>query len=389
MSAFPQLPPEVVAALAKENRSPQVIGIVSAFTGLAFVCLLLRFYARIKLVGIVGMEDYFIVISMTFSILTSACLIQGARYGNGRHFINVPLENGMHILKYLFFSIVAYHITLISTKLSILLQYKRIFTLKSSRMPIYIAMGICVACGVTAVVTAVFTCVPVDAYWNFMKKPFAKCVNQDAMYHANAALNISTDLLVAALPIRSLWKLQIALKQKIALLIILTLGWFVVIISIIRLYVLILVAKHPEDQTWYSAPAAYWSALEVNLAIVCASTPALKPLVVKIIPIFGSQFGTKRSNEVSDPSHRSQGSKSNGPFMRLEGKPSQSTIDDDIHLENGVTVSPNAYRQPRHEEWKEIHVTRGFEQRSVNEGRPSDDRQRDLYSNLSKNISQR
>jgi hypothetical protein len=70
------------------------------------------------------------------------------------------------------------------------------------------------------------------------------------MYHANAALNITTDLLVAALPVRQLWKLQIALKQKIALLVILTLGWFVVIISIIRLYFLILVAKHPEDQTW-------------------------------------------------------------------------------------------------------------------------------------------
>jgi hypothetical protein len=45
------------------------------------------------------------------------------------------------------------------------------------------------------------------------------------MYHANAALNITTDLLVAALPVRQLWRLQIALKQKIALLIILTLGW--------------------------------------------------------------------------------------------------------------------------------------------------------------------
>lgn len=64
MSAFPQIPPEVVAALAKENRSPLIIGIVSAFTGLALVCVLLRFYSRVKLVGIVGLEDYFIVLSM-------------------------------------------------------------------------------------------------------------------------------------------------------------------------------------------------------------------------------------------------------------------------------------------------------------------------------------
>lgn len=52
--------------------------------------------------------------------------------------------------------------------------------------------------------------------------------NYDSMYHANAALNITTDLLVAALPVRRLLKLQIAMRQKIALLIILTLGWLYV-----------------------------------------------------------------------------------------------------------------------------------------------------------------
>lgn len=59
-----QVPPEVIAELAKDNQSPLIIGVVSAFTALAFVCVLLRFYARIKLVGIVGLEDYFIVLSM-------------------------------------------------------------------------------------------------------------------------------------------------------------------------------------------------------------------------------------------------------------------------------------------------------------------------------------
>jgi hypothetical protein len=69
MSGFPQVPPEVIAAMAKDNQSPLIIGIVASFTALAFVCVLLRFFSRIKLVGIVGMEDYFIVISMV-SILS-------------------------------------------------------------------------------------------------------------------------------------------------------------------------------------------------------------------------------------------------------------------------------------------------------------------------------
>lgn len=131
-----------------------------------------------------------------------------------------------------------------STKLSILLQYRRIFTLKESRVPIYIVMGLCVATGITAVFCAIFTCIPIDAYWNLPKKAFAKCINQDAyvflqygctkrlmncrMYHANAGLNIATDILVAALPVRSLWTLQIPKKQKIVLLLVFTLGWLYV-----------------------------------------------------------------------------------------------------------------------------------------------------------------
>jgi hypothetical protein len=211
------------------------------------------------------------------------------------------------------------------------------------------------------------------------------------MYHANAALNITTDLLVAALPIRQLWKLQIAMRQKIALLLILTLGWLyvpplspyvphsnctrsVVIISIIRLYFLVLVAKHPTDQTWYSGPAAYWSAMEVNLAIVCASTPALRPLVVKLIPMFGSRFGSKRS----------AGSDSDG-FTRLQAKPS---IGEDIRLEHGIREIPQVYEKRGQESWKEIHVMREFEQRSMN-GRGSGDSTTDLCGRVPRTTGRR
>ena len=45
------------------------------------------------------------------------------------------------------------------------------------------------------------------------------------MYHANAGLNIATDLLVAALPVRAIMMLKIAMRQKVALIVILTLGW--------------------------------------------------------------------------------------------------------------------------------------------------------------------
>jgi hypothetical protein len=62
----------VIAAMAKDNKSPQIIALVAAFTGLGFVCVVLRFFSRIKLVGIVGLEDYFIALSMV-SIWKRCC----------------------------------------------------------------------------------------------------------------------------------------------------------------------------------------------------------------------------------------------------------------------------------------------------------------------------
>jgi hypothetical protein len=41
-------------------------------------------------------------------------------------------------------------------------------------------------------------------------------------------LNAVTDILVAALPIRAIWRLQLERRQKIALIGIMTLGWWYV-----------------------------------------------------------------------------------------------------------------------------------------------------------------
>jgi hypothetical protein len=75
--------------------------------------------------------------------------------------------------------------------------------------------------------------------------------------------------------------------------------------------------------------------------------------------------------------------------MRLKGKPSHATINEDIRLKHDITALPHAYRPHSQEAWKEIHVTRDFEQRSVNEGRVSDDSQKDLYSGFPKRMDRR
>ena len=62
MASF-YIPPEQLAKLAKENESPKVIALVSVFTGIGLFSVILRFFTRVKFVGFLGLEDYFIAIS--------------------------------------------------------------------------------------------------------------------------------------------------------------------------------------------------------------------------------------------------------------------------------------------------------------------------------------
>lgn len=126
------------------------------------------------------------------------------------------------------------------------------------------------------------------------------------------------------------------MRQKLALLAILTIGWFVCVVSILRFNTLVVINRHPEDATYYAAPISYWSSIEMNLSIVCASLPALKPLFVKIVPAFGSRKGS-RSRSYGLNSSRQGGDKS------LRGAGGRSQDPKGMDLEMGRTANARAY----------------------------------------------
>ncbi|CAK7206934.1 hypothetical protein SEUCBS139899_009741 [Sporothrix eucalyptigena] len=66
----------------------------------------------------------------------------------------------------------------------------------------------------------------------------------------------------------------------------------VCITSIIRLRSLLSISVSP-DTTFAGVDIAMWSNIEINVAIVCASVPALKPFVSKIAPkLLGSSINS-------------------------------------------------------------------------------------------------
>lgn len=118
-----------------------------------------------------------------------------------------------------------YNATLGFVKTSALSLYLRLTPNKSFRRLALIMLVIVASQATANVLTCIFQCAPISYTWKqVIPNEHGKCVNINAFYLANAALNILTDFMTYTLPMPMLWKLQLPKRQKIGLITILGLG---------------------------------------------------------------------------------------------------------------------------------------------------------------------
>ncbi|MCJ1433258.1 hypothetical protein MMC27_002617 [Xylographa pallens] len=140
------------------------------------------------------------------------------------------------------------------------------------------------AWGIAVLFGSIFSCNPTNAFWDFELQgtPGVSCINFQAFYISVAVPNLLTDVLILAMPIRQVWKLQLDRRSKVALTFIFLLGSFVIIASIVRLVSLTHISI--TDNTYTLVGIANWSSIEFAMAVVSASLPTLRPLVNKLTP---------------------------------------------------------------------------------------------------------
>lgn len=185
------------------------------------------------------------------------------------------------------------------TKTSILIFYLRLSrnTVKLLRIASYITLAIVNIAGIVLTFLSVFQCKPVSAVFDGSGS-LAQCIPLVTLYLASAPVNIITDLAILVLPIPVLTGMRLPQKQKTILVVTFALGIFVAVVDVIRIYYLQVASVDVNgslsdhtgtigDQTdfaWYASLSLMWSAVEVNIGIICACIPTLKPLVTRILP---------------------------------------------------------------------------------------------------------
>lgn len=110
-------------------------------------------------------------------------------------------------------------------------------------------------------------CDPIAKYWTVIPAP-GKCVQAQVQLIVLGVLNILTDLMLLLLPLPTLFSLQTPWKRKLRLMVICTLGIFIIAITVIRLPINALNASVQANRT-------VWASTELLTAAIVANAPTL------------------------------------------------------------------------------------------------------------------
>ncbi|KAJ5548171.1 hypothetical protein N7513_005405 [Penicillium frequentans] len=275
-------------------RGREALACSTVFTTLATVLVAVRIYTRAFMVKQMGSDDYAILVALAFSWGFYGLFVGEVYHGMGADYDIIPHKT--YIIQMLCFwaSVPIYQTSLISTKMSILLQYRRVFsTTPRMRLACNLLIGFLAIYGTWTIISAWANCVPLKKFWDPSVPGF--CFNKEALWFSNSAIHILTDLLILIYPMPVIRSLQLPSRQKFALMGVFALGGFVVITSILRLKSL-LVISNSNDPTHDNVGAAEWSAIECNVAIICAALPSTRALLSKLLPhIFSTRSNGYRS----------------------------------------------------------------------------------------------
>ncbi|KAK3115282.1 hypothetical protein LTR53_005553 [Teratosphaeriaceae sp. CCFEE 6253] len=214
-------------------------------------------------------------------MFTAVCFIFAIDYHIGRHVWDIPLTDFKQLALLSWLAEFSFLVTAACIKISVLLFYRRL--VKDTVDPrwkwaVIAAIGFTAAYSIAFMFMLIFNCNPTEAYWKSFDIMYSRnytCVDTTVVNLLAGIFAVISDVYSVVLPCLMTRHFSLAAGQKLALNIIFSLGILVVAASAARTYYLYEVGHNPDVSPMIFNATA-WSQLELQLAIVCASLPALR-----------------------------------------------------------------------------------------------------------------
>ncbi|KKA29028.1 hypothetical protein TD95_004044 [Thielaviopsis punctulata] len=293
------------------DRGPSVFIVTTTTTAVASVFVFSRLYCRRFIVRLVTVDDWYLIAAWVFAVGLAFTICFGVANGLGRHDDDIPDEDIRPLRK------TEYNPALMATKTSILMFYLRLSKNTNAvlRLASWVVLVIVNLAGAVLTLMNIFQCRPIRAGWGPWEEG-AKCIPLLTEFICAAPVNVITDLAILVLPLPVLTGMKLPLRQKIILVGTFLLGAFVTIVDVVRIYYLQqAITKTPTKISsdieaifggqpgfsWHASLALMWSIVEVNVGIICACIPTLKPLIARICPALVIDPNFNSGTSVSRP----------------------------------------------------------------------------------------
>jgi fucose permease len=286
------------------DRGPATSAVTLLFIVLCTIFVAARFYTRIWLVRSVKQDDYWILAAWLCAVAFSGSICVGVHYGLGRHSTDISIVHFESLRKAEYAFSVLYNPSLMLTKTSIIVFYLSVMSKDVDpvfKWSNWLTLAVVNIAGLALTLLNMFQCRPVGAALRYPTPANAKCTDIVTLYLSSAPVNIITDLAILFLPMPILTGMRLPKKQKIILIVTFSFGAFVAAVDVVRIAYLENAAlnrfkvvqtngnertSEQNDFPWYASLSFMWSAVEVNLGIICACVPSLKPLFSRFLPSF-------------------------------------------------------------------------------------------------------
>lgn len=188
---------------------------------------------------------------------------------------------------------------------------------------------------------------PMSAIWDLDPKYPHSCINDGAAVFSASIVNVFNDLLCTVAPMPLVWNLKLPIRQRLAVMSIFGLGAIVNVAGTVRTVYVYKSMLGTYDMTWWGWPILLSGTIEINLGLICASAPALRPLLSAALPRL---LDTTR-HYYSSSSKRASKLWSPGPSKGSNAVTSQ--VDADIEAHGGIDSRVHVLRTVELESWTE------------------------------------
>ncbi|KAL8906492.1 MAG: hypothetical protein Q9171_006253 [Xanthocarpia ochracea] len=265
-------------------------------------------YTRAKLLKNVWWDDWFILLSFAFTMVFSVMWTVYALRGYARHDIYLNPKQKMDAAKIGIISRSCCVMAIATGKVSVAFLIQRIQG--SNKWRNWFLRFCSISVSVTALIVVVLLyaqCQPVRTLWtpSMLKDGTGHCWNPIPSNNYDifvASYFAWLDFVLAIIPVSIVWKLQMDVKKKLALCALLGLGIFAGICATIKTAHLRSMTQK-EDMTWKLPQFLLWNSVEVNIIIVAACIPTLRPLFLVIFQRPGATAFLKKSYQATTKSN--------------------------------------------------------------------------------------